>query len=44
MENPIKIDDLGVPLFLQTPIFTYMYHKNQPFMYLNTPVPGMVWL
>ena len=23
MENPIKIDDLGVPLFLETPIFVY---------------------
>ena len=23
MEHPIKIDDLGVPLFLETPIF---YH------------------
>ena len=22
MENPIKVDDLGVPLFLETPIFT----------------------
>ena len=22
MENPIKMDDLGVPLFLETPIFT----------------------
>ena len=21
MENPIKMDDLGVPLFLETPIF-----------------------
>ena len=21
MENPIKTDDLGVPLFLETPIF-----------------------
>ena len=21
MENPIKIDDLGVPLYLETPIF-----------------------
>ena len=21
MENPIKVDDLGVPLFLETPIF-----------------------
>ncbi len=27
MENPIKIDDLGVPLFLETPIFTYMRHE-----------------
>ncbi len=24
MENPIKMDDLGVPLFLETP----MYQKN----------------
>ena len=23
MENPIKIDDLGVPLFLETPISIY---------------------
>ena len=22
MENPIKMDDLGAPLFLETPIFT----------------------
>ncbi len=22
MENPIKMDDLGVPLFLETPIFS----------------------
>ena len=28
MENPIKIDDLGVPLFLETPIYIYIY--NQP--------------
>ena len=26
MENPIKMDDLGVPLFLETPIHnSYMY-------------------
>ena len=24
-ENPIKIDDLGVPLFLETPIYIYIY-------------------
>ena len=23
MENPIKIDDLGVPLFLETPIYPF---------------------
>ena len=23
MENPIKIDDLGVPLFLETPIYNF---------------------
>ena len=23
MENPIKIDDLGVPVFLETPIYIY---------------------
>ena len=23
MENPIKMDDLGVPLFLETPIYSY---------------------
>ncbi len=23
MENPIKIDDLGVPLILETPIWTF---------------------
>ncbi len=30
MENPIKIDDLGVPLFLETPIYFlwgYNLHK-----------------
>ena len=24
MENPIKMDDLGVPLFLQTPILFFL--------------------
>ena len=27
MENPIKMDDLGIPLFLETPIFSR--EKNQ---------------
>ena len=25
MENPIKVDDLGVPLFLETPIWQFVY-------------------
>ena len=25
MENPIKMDDLGVPLFLETSIYIYTY-------------------
>ena len=25
MENPIKMDDLGVPLFLETPISYFLY-------------------
>ena len=30
MENPIRMDDLGVPLFLKTPIWTHdvLYPKN----------------
>ena len=30
MENPIKMDDLGVPLFLETPIWT-CYLPGQPY-------------
>ena len=29
MENPIKMDDLGVPLFLKTPIWTWWTRHNQ---------------
>ena len=28
MENPIKIDNLGVPLFLETPILTHLFRKD----------------
>ena len=28
MENPIKMDDLGVPLFLETPIYIIMEPSN----------------
>ena len=30
MENPIKMDDLGVPLFLETPkCFFFRFSKNE---------------
>ena len=33
MGNPIKMDDLGVPLFLETPIYIYITrHMGQPCM------------
>ena len=25
MQNPIKMDDLGVPLFLETPIYAFFF-------------------
>ena len=28
MENPIKMDDLGLPLFLETPICLFLLPKN----------------
>ena len=30
LENPIKIHDLGVPLFLETPIYIYIYPPQSP--------------
>ena len=38
MENPIKMDDLGVPLFLETPIFTYMNHKQSTIHVGKSPI------
>ena len=36
MEIPIKMDDLEVPLFSETPIYLpTFYHKNQPFIKVN---------
>ena len=26
MENPIKMDDLGIPLFLETPMYSTVYY------------------
>ena len=39
MENPIKMDDLGVPLFLETPIFLtqkcFEHFEALRFQYVN---------
>ena len=37
MENPIKMDDLGVPLFLETPIYVYIYSvfNFETFLFLS---------
>ncbi len=32
MENPIEMDDLGVPLFLETPIYIYIYNIDRIYM------------
>ena len=32
MENPIKIDDLGVPLFLEIPIYIYTRQNLGPLL------------
>ena len=29
MENPIKMDDLGMPLFLETPIYSITFRPGQ---------------
>ena len=36
VENPIKIDDLGVPLFLETPIYTWIFQGTN-FTHLEDP-------
>ena len=43
MENPIKMDDLGVPLFLETrkspvknPVFESMCHVNSANEFMNS--------
>ena len=33
MENPIKMDDLGVPLFLETPIYMAIEANSMPVHY-----------
>ncbi len=40
MESPIKMDDLGVPLFLETPI--YKYNKSWTSSHTETKVFGIL--
>ena len=47
MENPIKTDDLGVPLFLETPILrlfqhTFGTHPEQPLPTCYNRIPFIV--
>ncbi len=36
MENPIKMDDLGVPLFLETPIYNVgQIHRISKFQFME---------
>ena len=49
-ENPIRIDDLGVPLFLETPIYVYLFwhifwvhvliHQPWNWGYCLSPIPN----
>ena len=36
MENPIKMDDLGVPLFLETPIYKYVHFEVENIILSHT--------
>ena len=43
MENPIKIHDLGVPLFLETPIYIYTISGDTHLtLYVSIPTATMV--
>ena len=40
MENPIKMDDFGVPLFLETPVYVcvciiYLYYFYMPTWFIK---------
>ena len=45
MEKPIKIDDLGVPLFLETPIYTCQVYfqilDDDSLGVLSGPIPNI---
>ena len=41
MENPIKLDDLGISLFLETPIYHIVDYTTQLYRDYNKPLdPG----
>ena len=42
LENPIKIDDLGVPLFLETPIYI-LYIYIYVAIFEPSFAPELVW-
>ena len=49
MENPIKEDDLGVPLFQETTIWRFVHVKtiqdhSRPVFFLNVNVNGGYWM
>ena len=43
MENPIKIDDLGVPLFSETSIYIYRYVRYKMLRQVEQIVPMSMW-
>ena len=45
MENPIKMDDLGVPLLLETPIYfqLFSYHYIMQLGISEMREPGQIW-
>ena len=42
MENPIKIDDLGVPLFLETPIGNHQPVNSMMCLFIEVLQPGII--
>ena len=42
MENPIKMDDSGVPLILETSIYTYIYIHTYLVFFRNSDCPPQV--
>ena len=42
MENPIKMDDLGVPLFLETS--TFLFSSTESVHYLTHPLLTFRWV